>query len=321
MTIHKSKGLEFPICYYTGLNNKFNTSDLKQRFIYDNKLGFITPTIKDNGLLNTIYHTLYKEDYLKEDISERIRLFYVALTRAKEKMILITTFKEEDLSEEEIVSLDIRLKYNSLASILNSLQDKLINYLKPIDLTNYKLTKDYMLFNTSNINKSSNIKDKLEVEELKLSYSLVTKDKFSKTNHQLLTKEDKEKFVFGSYLHYLLEITDFKKKDLTLIDEKYQKYFLKLFNSDLFSNLDNTNIYKEYEFIYDCDNIKKHGIIDLMIEHDNYIDIIDYKLKNIEDNLYHEQLLGYKEYIKTKTNKDINLYLYSIIDGRYEKIE
>ena len=76
MTIHKSKGLEFPICYYTGLNNKFNTSDLKQRFIYDNKLGFITPTIKDNGLLNTIYHTLYKEDYLKEDISERIRLFY-----------------------------------------------------------------------------------------------------------------------------------------------------------------------------------------------------------------------------------------------------
>ena len=58
-----------------------------------------------------------------------------------------------------------------------------------------------------------------------------------------------------------------------------------------------------------------------MIEHDNYIDIIDYKLKNIEDNLYHEQLLGYKEYIKTKTNKDINLYLYSIIDGRYEKIE
>ena len=130
MTIHKSKGLEFPICYYTGLNNKFNTSDLKQRFIYDNKLGFITPTIKDNGLLNTIYHTLYKEDYLKEDISERIRLFYVALTRAKEKMILITTFKEEDISEEEIVSLDIRLKYNSLASILNSLQDKLINYLK-----------------------------------------------------------------------------------------------------------------------------------------------------------------------------------------------
>ena len=45
------------------------------------------------------------------------------------------------------------------------------------------------------------------------------------------------------------------------------------------------------------------------------------ELKNIEDNLYHEQLLGYKEYIKTKTNKDINLYLYSIIDGRYEKIE
>ena len=58
-----------------------------------------------------------------------------------------------------------------------------------------------------------------------------------------------------------------------------------------------------------------------MLEYEDKIFIIDYKLKNIEDNLYHEQLLGYKEYIKTKTNKDINLYLYSIIDGRYEKIE
>ena len=41
----------------------------------------------------------------------------------------------------------------------------------------------------------------------------------------------KEKLEFGSYLHYLLEITDFKKKDLSNIPIKYQKYFKKLFES------------------------------------------------------------------------------------------
>ena len=56
-----------------------------------------------------------------------------------------------------------------------------------------------------------------------------------------------------------------------------------------------------------------HGIIDLMIEYDNHIDIIDYKLSNVLDEGYIEQLNGYKNYISTLTNKPINLYLYSII--------
>ena len=195
--------------------------------------------------------------------------------------------------------------------------DALIN--ADVDVNDIENENDMIVVYTE-VQDLNNAKKALETAFPGITFELDEISYFSKDS-VTLSGEDKEKFEFGSYLHYLLEITDFKKKDLTLIDEKYQPYFLKLFNLDLFNNLDNTNIYKEYEFIYESNNIKKHGIIDLMIEHDNYIDIIDYKLKNIEDNLYHEQLLGYKEYIKTKTNKDINLYLYSIIDGRYEKIE
>ena len=322
MTIHKSKGLEYHICYYTGLTNKFNTSDLKERFIYSNKLGFITPTIYNNSLLNTILYTLYKIDYLKEDISERIRLLYVALTRAKEKMILITTFKESEESFEDIVSLDTRLKYNSFASILNSIQDKLTNYIKPVDLNNYNLTKNYLSYNASNIlNKIEKTSNKLDVLELNINYNILENKKFSKTNYELLTKDTKEKLEFGEHLHYLLETIDFLNPDLTIVDNKYKKYLTKFFNSKLLSNLNNTSIYKEYEFSYEDNNTIKRGIIDLMIEHDTYIDIIDYKLKNISDDKYKEQLLGYKDYIKTKTNKNINLYLYSIIDSFYLQIE
>ena len=55
-----------------------------------------------------------------------------------------------------------------------------------------------------------------------------------------------------------------------------------------------------------------------MIEYNDSIDIIDYKLKNIKDEKYKDQLNGYKKYIESISDKKINLYLYSILD---EKIE
>ena len=115
-------------------------------------------------------------------------------------------------------------------------------------------------------------------------------------------------------LEYLLEITDFKKKDLTLIDEKYQPYFLKLFNSCLFNNLDNTNIYKEYEFIYEENNEEKHGIIDLILEYESGYAIVDYKTKNIEDIEYEKQLKGYQKYLESITSSSVDVYIYSILD-------
>ena len=57
-----------------------------------------------------------------------------------------------------------------------------------------------------------------------------------------------------------------------------------------------------------------------MLEYDDHIDIVDYKLSNIEDNKYIEQLNGYKKYISSKTNLPINLYLYSIINETLESV-
>ncbi len=88
MTIHASKGLEFPICYFASLDVKFNMRDMNDRFLYDNKTGIITPYFKE-GIGDTILKSLYKERYTMEEVSEKIRLFYVAVTRAKEKMIFV----------------------------------------------------------------------------------------------------------------------------------------------------------------------------------------------------------------------------------------
>ena len=80
-------------------------------------------------------------------------------------------------------------------------------------------------------------------------------------------------------------------------------------------NLD-CNIYKEYEFKYEVDNTIYHGFIDLMLEYDDYINIIDYKLKYITSKEYIKQLNGYKDYIESITNKKVYTYLYSIIDRK-----
>ena len=58
-----------------------------------------------------------------------------------------------------------------------------------------------------------------------------------------------------------------------------------------------------------------------MLEYTNHIDIIDYKLKNIEENAYKEQLNGYKNYIEKIKNKNVNTYLYSIMDNRIEEVK
>ena len=58
-----------------------------------------------------------------------------------------------------------------------------------------------------------------------------------------------------------------------------------------------------------------------MLEYDEHIDIIDYKLKNIESDEYLNQLMGYKDYIENITNKKTNIYLYSIMDEKISELD
>lgn len=320
MTIHKSKGLEYHICYFSGLYKAFNISDLKDSFMYSNKYGFITPYFEE-GINYTIYKELLKESYMNEEISEKIRLFYVALTRAKEKMIMLLPKKEcSNIKREENGALDVsaRLKYKSFADILYSVKSYLEKYYKELDISVLGLTKDYLFTKAKELNIIQN-NDTLEVKELVNESVEKSKDSFSKKTTQLITKDDKYNMLMGTKIHEILEYADFKNyKPIgdKFIDSKIKK----LLDSYIMKDLDKAKIYKELEFIYTNKSIEYHGIIDLMIEYDDHINIIDYKLKDITSSDYINQLKGYKEYIATKSNKKINLYLYSIIDGFIKEI-
>ena len=68
-------------------------------------------------------------------------------------------------------------------------------------------------------------------------------------------------------------------------------------------------------------NTLKHGFIDLLIIKDNSCVIVDYKLKNTQDEAYIKQLNGYKNYVRKITGKDTSIYLYSIIDSKLVNLD
>ena len=320
MTIHKSKGLEYHICYFAGFSYGFNISDLNDRFIFSEKYGIICPYFKE-GIGETIYKNLLRNDYLKDEISEKIRLFYVALTRCKEKMIFVCDLNtEEDVTFNNlVVDNSLRNKYRSFKDIMDSIHLLLEPYTKEIDLSTINLTHDYNLIKTTNYHdKIESTSKKVNDKEISIVNDKRLSKHYSKSNNDLIDKDIKEKMEFGTYMHYLFEVFDFKEPNYSFIDEKYRKYLEMFLNSGIdFSG----KIYKEYEFIYEEDNVSSHGIIDLMIEYDKDVKIIDYKLKNIDDENYLNQLLGYKSYIEKKTGKSVSIYLYSIISGELKKLD
>lgn len=312
MTIHASKGLEFSICYYIGLDSSFNVEELNKRFLFSNHYGIITPYYKD-GIGSTIVKELYKREYILEEISEKIRLFYVALTRAKEKAIMVTRHNDKVVNSlSDIKSFEDMLLYSRNA----------INpFVKEIDINTLELTKAYDVINSKNYKEMLNdTRNKIIKEKVLIEKTKITKKKISKEVDNIITKDTKENIKLGIKMHEILEYIDFKNPKLEELDidnslkKKIEKFILSL-------NVDNVlNIYKEYEFKYIINNEEKHGIIDLIIEYKDYIWIIDYKLKKINDENYYIQLESYKDYISSLTNKKIELYLYSIIDENLSKI-
>ena len=319
MTIHASKGLEFGICYFSGLYSKFNIREAINKFSYDNKYGIIIP-YKEDFAYNTIYHILSYKDYVLENISERIRLFYVALTRAKEKMIFILpqNKNEEKQITGDIIDSNIRSKYSSFSSIMYSLEKITRNNYKNIPLEDINLTKEYNQIKNDNYKKEIKYtKDIINVKELNIEEETITQKNFSKNNYHLITKEEQNKLDYGLKIHELLEQTNFNKINYEVLskeEEKIIKNFVSLID------INNANIFKEYEFVFEEDNTTYHGIIDLMLEYPNNIKIIDYKLKNINDIEYLKQLNGYKNYIEKTFNKKTNIYLYSIVENSLKEI-
>ena len=314
MTIHKSKGLEYPICYFADLDHEFNMRDLTDEFIVSNNYGLIIPDEENPSVVKE----LYKYEYMKEEIGERLRLLYVALTRAREKMIIVLPYKDTkklELDNNGLIDRVRRLDISKLSDFIYYIRDYLSEYFTSINLEELNLTKNY-LFKKEISNKLGNTPNDFVVSEINIKDEKVDESHFSKEVKGIIEYEEYKQMKYGTKVHEILEYIDFNNFDDSLIDDEFIKGKIKkLLESELFKNIKNAKLYKEYEFNYMSGDTSYNGIIDLMTEYDDHIDIIDYKLKSVSDEKYIDQLNGYRNYISTKTNKPINVYLYSIMDG------
>lgn len=312
--IHKSKGLEYKICYFPNLHKEFNLMDLNNRIIFNTKFGLILPNY-DNGFKSTFVNFLNKETYIKDEISERIRLLYVALTRAKEKMIMVTNLIQNDnctTDENGIIDYLTRINYRSYKDILESVYPYIHKYIENIDLPEINIGYKYSQKNTINIDIEDN--HKIIVNKKEYISELINEEHYSKSENKLITPTEVANMEYGTHMHYILENTDFKNPDYSLLTNEEQEITQGLLNNKIMSNIKDASIYHEYEFIYENNKQIKTGIIDLMLEYPDHIDIIDYKLKNTNDPAYLKQLNGYKEYIENKNNKPTYIYLYSLLN-------
>lgn len=96
MSIHKSKGLEFPIVIVSGMGKNFNKQDTRSKMVLHPELGIGLDYMDGKKRIKS--PTIAKKAIAKqidlENLGEELRVLYVALTRAKEKLILIGTLKD-----------------------------------------------------------------------------------------------------------------------------------------------------------------------------------------------------------------------------------
>ncbi|MFA1818980.1 helicase-exonuclease AddAB subunit AddA [Virgibacillus oceani] len=91
MTIHKSKGLEFPVVILGAMDKQFNLMDLNQQYLLHKEMGFASKYIDPVKRITypTLFYHALKQEKLRELLAEEMRVLYVALTRAKEKLVMV----------------------------------------------------------------------------------------------------------------------------------------------------------------------------------------------------------------------------------------
>lgn len=96
MTIHKSKGLEFPVVFVAGMGQQFNMSDIKGKLLIHSEYGIAPDFIDTNMRVKcpTLMKNVIASKIKEETIAEELRILYVALTRAREKLILTGTMSD-----------------------------------------------------------------------------------------------------------------------------------------------------------------------------------------------------------------------------------
>ena len=294
MSIHKSKGLEFPVVFLSSVGKQFNLTDLNKNVLLHQEMGIGVKYIDYDKQIqyDTLNKSAIKNKILLETLSEEMRVLYVALTRAKEKLYITGISKDYEKELEKIKSNVER--YPKENGKINS-----------ILLKKYKRYLDWILLVYNYENKETIVKSNIELEvhkkqELLHSFNKVDTKKIDVIKELEKVEINKEKL---KKLEELLNYEYPNKIDI-IIPTKTAVTTLK----DLKSNniVEENRTLEKPKFLNETKEeiitpSKRGTIMHLCIQHLD--EKVNYDLEKVQ-NLIEE--LRAKEIITTKEAESIN---------------
>lgn len=303
MTIHKSKGLEFPLCYFPFLDKHFREEGQTDCLLFDTSYGFSLNSGDDFITKKSFIKKLITDNAKILNISEKVRLFYVALTRAREKMIL--TYYQNSESKQ----------INSFKDILGMANASSFTF--DVDPREYLEVKNAKI-NDSRIKGTRSLVDnkyKFVGERLKISHA-------SMKVSDIIDNNTRRNINLGLKMHEYLECLDFHNLDFSNISDEFIKNkLINLFKMPLFAKINEANVYQEYEFYSKQEQEYIHGIIDLFLVFKDEIYLIDYKLSNTNKAEYEKQLKIYKDFLTSKFDLPVRVYLVSLLNQTQKELD
>ena len=222
MSIHKSKGLEFPVVFLSGTGKEFNLTDLNKKVLIHQDLGLGVKYIDYDRHIeyDTLSKAALRDKLLTETLSEEMRILYVALTRAKEKLFITGVVKnhEEDMDKmNKLIDMYDR-QFGKINPVLIKKYIRYIDWVMLVYLYNEKEIKDIISLNIQKYDEISNV----ETEKMEKNNTL-------KILEQEQSKVDKDEYEnIKSLLEY-----EYKFKDAILIPTKMSVTKIKEMKQDV----------------------------------------------------------------------------------------
>ena len=230
MSIHKSKGLEFPVVFLSSTGKQINFMDLNDNILLHQELGIGVKYIdyEKQVQYDTLTKYAIRNQILKETLSEEMRILYVALTRAKEKLIITGISKDY---EKEINNINIQIeRYKKNNDKINYiLLKKYKRYLDWILLVyeyerqNIESLANLNIYNKSEILKSFKNIEKQETNVIKELESKETNNKDIENLQKII--EYKYKYIFNTKIPTKTSVTKIKEMQNSIDFEKSKDIF------------------------------------------------------------------------------------------------
>ena len=213
MSIHKSKGLEFPIVFLSGTGKFFNMQDMNESIILHQDIGFGPKYINYERKIqyNTLAKEAIKEKVKTELKSEEMRLFYVALTRAREKLVITGISKnlKKSLKDKEDL-LNANISNKSINSNIVAKAKSYLDWLEMVLIHNESI-KEIINIESHKKNEIQQAEKEEENKELNLNSS--------KVNDKTITEK-----LEWKYPHYELTTIEGKSSVSNITKVKEVKY-------------------------------------------------------------------------------------------------